>query len=181
MNQEKNESIDEREKLNIDDVFTNLHIICCLNSNEQLIIIDKKYIQIDKRYFLGIRRYLNDDDRYKSVDFIECVINDCRFYCDEAVKNINNNINKQENLTKLIKLHSYLLFSINGLSKMEETYNSDKLVIAKIENIKNNINSLCNQDLNNISKEIINSSCFNNNSNIPIIKNSVPSLVKNLT
>lgn len=133
--------------LSFEDIQVNLRLISDLKEGEKLMIKDDRYIVVDDRYGSALRRYISNDSRVKSLDFISNVINEVQKYCDEALINIKNNNEKQNNLERLINIQSLLESTLNGLSRLTETYSNDKLSRAKIETIKKTINTFRDNDL----------------------------------
>ena len=138
---------DNYTPLSFEDIQVNLRLISDLKEGEKLMIKDNRYIIVDDRYGGALRRYISDDSRVKSLDFISNVISEVQKYCNEALMNIKNNNEKQNNLERLINIQSLLESTLNGLSRLTETYSNDKLSRAKIETIKKTINTFRDKDL----------------------------------
>ena len=135
------------QELSYEDVQINLRLLGDLKEGEKLMISGDRYVVVDQRYIQGIRRYLTSDSRIRSLDFISHVIIETKRYCEEAVKNINQNDYKQINLEKLINIQTLLTGALTGLGRMATTYNDDKLSRAKIETIATTVKTFCDRDL----------------------------------
>ena len=138
--------------LSYSDVQINLRMIQDFDEGDHAMIIDGKCLQVDKRFFPSIRRSNmlligTNDSRDRTVDFIEHVIDWSKKYCDEAVKKIDKNEDRQSNFKKLINLQTLLSAAKTGMSKLATTYRDDKLITAKLETLRSTIERFCDDDL----------------------------------
>jgi hypothetical protein len=129
------------------DVQVNLRLIADLKQGEKVMIINKSRMEVDRRYFQQLRRFMSNDSRNTTLEFIDHLINETKKYCDEAVNNIKQNINTKINMEKLINLQSLLKSSITGLGRILLTYDDDKYNKATIETYSSKIQTICDQDL----------------------------------
>jgi len=132
--------------LTYEEVQVNLRVLADLKEGERL-MISKQFIEVDQRYLQSLRRYLTDDSRVRTINFVSHVIEHAKKYCSEAVAKINEDDSKKINMEKLVNLQTLLKASKTGLSRLAMTYSSDKLNHAKIETSLSTIDVFCDQDL----------------------------------
>lgn len=126
----------------------NLRILGDLKEGEKIMITDDKiYMQVDDRYMQSMRRHITADSRIRTLKFIAHVIDSAKNYCNDAVRKINCNDQKQINLQMLINIQSLLGNALTGLSRLATTYGNDKLNLAMIDTYKSTISVFCDQDL----------------------------------
>lgn len=141
--------------MNYDDIQINLRVLTNLNEGEKIMIINDAHMQPDNRYFSGLfMRSWSGDSIETTLQFIDHLIEETKKHCDEVVSSINssssNTDKKQYSLNKLIDIQTLLKSSINGLNKLEKTYESNKLNVATIETQIATIRTFCDQDLKKV-------------------------------
>jgi hypothetical protein len=119
------------KSMNLDDIFINLNLIAKIEQGDKLYIQDK-YVNIDTSYIQSIMRWYWGVDRKITINFIKLVINKAFEFCDELVKS---------DTKMLFRLTNDLRNSISGLTKLKNTYATDKLVQAEIDVVIEDIRS----------------------------------------
>lgn len=125
----------------IDEIETNLRLLNDLKENEKLIISDQ-YIMVDNRYFSSFRRWFTNDDREIIIKFINLIVLDAKKYYKEMIQKVKNGEESKENYNRLSTFTNLIQGSRDGLSNLSKTYEGDKLLKAKIETIKREVNYL---------------------------------------
>jgi hypothetical protein len=141
-------------RLSFEDIQVNLRLLSDLKEGEKLMITENRYAVVDNRYINSLWRMISSDSRLKSFDFIIHVIQETQNYCNNTVNNINNNIETEKNMKKLVNLQSLLEQTIEGLTRLTETYSDDKLSRAKLRTIQKTITTFKEQDLDQALKKI---------------------------
>lgn len=107
--------------MSLDDIFINLNLIAKIEVGDKLYVNDK-YINIDMSYAKSVLRWFYGIDRKGTIGFVRLVINKSFEYCDLLSD------------SKLkFRLNNDLKNSITGLTKIKQTYMTDKLVQAEID------------------------------------------------
>ncbi len=119
------------KSMSLDDIFINLNLISKIEQGDKLYIQDK-YVNIDTSYIQSIMRWYWGVDRKSTIGFIKLVINRAFEFCGELIKS---------DTKMLLRLINDLRNSINGLSKLKNTYATDKLVQAEIDVVIEDIRS----------------------------------------
>lgn len=133
--------------LNIEEVETNLRVLNSLNEREKL-LIDGKYLRIDDRYFASLRRYFSGDDRESIVEFITEIIKSAKAFYFGLIEKIKDGGDVRENYIRLSTFTHLIEGSRDGLGNLILTYSDDKLMKAKIETIKRDVNYIVSQYIN---------------------------------
>lgn len=134
-------------ELNIEEVETNLRVLNSINEREKL-LIDGKYLRIDDRYFASLRRYFNGDDRESIVEFITEIIKSAKAFYFGMIEKIKEGGDAKENYVRLSTFTHLIEGSRDGLGNLILTYSDDKLMKAKIETIKRDVNYIVSQYIN---------------------------------
>lgn len=135
----------EFKDLDYTDVQINLRFISELGQKEYVRIVDGRLMQVDNRF--SITRYLSNDSRDTTLNFIKHLIKRTKFYCNKIVKDIETGVEVQSNFEKLLSNQSLLQSALTGLDRLSNTYASDKLIHASIETYKADIRVFCDHDL----------------------------------
>jgi len=130
----KVEELINKVEENIDNfiILSNLTLLSKVQKYEKLIIKkrqnkgDKNFeIQIDNSYLPSIKRFYYGDDRDKTIEYLNKLIN----YGIEKYDNEKKNDNK----IGMNKIASLLESSKLGLSNLKITYNTDQSITSKID------------------------------------------------
>lgn len=166
MNDSENEIF---KNLSVDQVIINLKIISLLRKNDKL-CINNESLEIDQSYFFqALRRWYNDNNRSKTVFYIEEIINRTfdiidNIYDNESYKNkelkhtidinieeltnkmetlsLEDKINpfQEENSRLLQRLSTELINASVGLDNLKITYGDDSFIKTKLDIITHKIN-----------------------------------------
>ena len=130
------------KKLDIDAVFINLKIFSRIKKQDKLCFSGDS-LEIDNRYVAFIRRWFNSDDRNKSIEYINAIIQRVFTIVDETYSNEQNKtgVNKSNDISPFKEENSNLLqrFSIElsntitGLENLKKTYNDDSLIKSNLD------------------------------------------------
>ena len=115
--------------MTLDDIFINLNLIAKIEIGDKLYINDK-FINIDMSYVQPLLRWYYGIDRKSTIHFVRLVINKSFDFCEELTEP-----------KMLFRLNNDLKNSIVGLTKLKQTYITDKLVQAEIDVIIEDIRS----------------------------------------
>ena len=136
-----------QDNIDLNKLITNLENIGNLKEYEKLSIQNDILIIDDNSYFQSIYRKFNNDSRLNTINHIEKVIKEIFEYIDNL--NSENNIFKEKIITEYNKINQYLVRTIPGLQNLKITYFNDicttnkiDIIIIKIQNRINNINTL---------------------------------------
>ena len=119
---------------NIDNfiILSNLTLLSKVQKYEKLIIKKRQNkgdinfeIQIDNSYLPSIKRFFYGDDRDKTIEYLNKLIN-----C--GIEKYNEEKNK-DNKIAMNKIASLLESSKLGLSNLKITYNTDQSITSKID------------------------------------------------
>lgn len=137
----------ENLSLTIEEVETNLRLLCDIKQYEKL-IINGNFLKIDDRYFGSIRRWLSQDNRNELLTFLVNLISEAKRHYNQLIIDIKNGSNPKENYNKLANFFYLIENSRDGLTNIAFTYYDDKLLKAKIETIKREINFIVSEFIN---------------------------------
>jgi hypothetical protein len=130
----KVEELINRVEENIDNfiILSNLTLLSKVQKYEKLVIKKRQNkgdinfeIQIDNSYLPSIKRFFYGDDRDKTIEYLNKLIN----YGIEKY----NNEKKKDNKIGMNKIASLLESSKLGLSNLKITYNTDQSITSKID------------------------------------------------
>jgi len=157
------------DKMTVDQVIISLKIIALLRKNDKLCINDES-LEIDKSYFFqALTRWYNDNNRSKTVYYIESLIertfniidniynnesgikpDPSSGYPDTNVKDVNNKCEKtiqgtrqypfkEENSRLLQRLATEMINASVGLDNLKITYGNDSFIKTKLDIITHKI------------------------------------------
>ena len=121
----------EELEYNLEDILINIRLISKIEIGNKL-IQNGKYINIDNNYFPSITRRYNKTDRYKTIHFINFIIN-------KGLEYIDNYIKSEEHKIVILRLTNELRNANGGLFNLKQTYDNDKLIQSEIDVIIENI------------------------------------------
>ena len=130
----KDEEMNKMEEENIDSfiILSNLTLLSKVQKYEKLVIKKRQNksdinfeIQIDNSYLPSIKRFFYGDDRDKTIEYLNKLIN----YGIEKY----NEEKKKDNKIGMNKIASLLESSKLGLSNLKITYNTDQSITSKID------------------------------------------------
>lgn len=130
----KVEELINRVEENIDNfiILSNLTLLSKVQKYEKLVIKKRQNkgdinfeIQIDNSYLPSIKRFFYGDDRDKTIEYLNKLIN----YGIEKY----DNEKKKDNKIGMNKIASLLESSKLGLSNLKITYNTDQSITSKID------------------------------------------------
>ena len=130
----KVEELINRVEENIDNfiILSNLTLLSKVQKYEKLVIKKRQNkgdinfeIQIDNSYLPSIKRFFYGDDRDKTIEYLNKLIN----YGIEKY----DNEKKKDNKIGMNKIASLLESSKLGLSNLKITYNTDQSIASKID------------------------------------------------
>jgi hypothetical protein len=137
----------------LDELHTNLIIISKIASYNKL-LIQNRLLSIDPTPYIvqSFSRYMNGEDRYKSISFIKQVFEQTF----KEIKNISQNNNYSNNFFEnqnliLQRFNTELQNSINGLNNLKVTYNHDETTKASIDVLIKNITNITSNITNSLS------------------------------
>lgn len=132
------------ENLSIDILHTNLVLLSKIQPGDKL-IYTSNILNIDRSYLQSVRRWYNSNDRNKTTQFINIII-------DQTFIMIDNILGDETFITLssetrdiiLQRFNLELKNSINGLINLKTTYNDDSSIVSTIDVIIDNINNKVN-------------------------------------
>lgn len=134
--------------LTLDEIETNLRVLGDIKENEKL-VIDGNFIKVDDRYLSSFRRWWSEDNRNLIIVFLSSIINHCKKYYIDMVTIIKNGDNNcKETYNRLSTFTMLIEKSRDGLHNLALTYNSDKLIRARMECLKRQLNYLVSEFIN---------------------------------
>jgi hypothetical protein len=127
------------DNLNLETIILNLKIIAKIQIGNKL-CINEKNIYIDNTYFQSIYRYIYDNSRSKTIDFLEYLDKELSIKIENILNNSNNPeldlfLNTRESI--LVNLNHNIQLSLVGLNNLKDTYDNDQFTKSKIEIIIN--------------------------------------------
>lgn len=149
---------EENIKLSVQDIQINLRLLGDLKEDEKLMISENRFLMIDNRALKSIIRWLSEDSRIRTINFIDHLIELTKRYCESVVKLIEDSDQEndhyktqhRENFEELLRFQGLLNSSITGLNRLAITYGNDKLSRAKLETIVAKIRTFCDMDLKKV-------------------------------
>jgi hypothetical protein len=136
------DNITNFDTLSIDEVLINLKIIGHIKKNQKLSIAEK-LLDVDKYpFFQPLFRWINNDNRHDTVNFITHLLNESGRHTDELIDDIKKF--KKDNVDEITKMHSEkLLISVRdelenakqGLLNIKNTYNDNPKVKYTLERL----------------------------------------------
>lgn len=150
-----NNDVIEPEDMTIDQIIINLKIIALIKKHEKLSIRNtNQSLFIDGKsnflYIQSIKRWLNHDNRQRTIDYIEKIINKT-FQCMDAIyeefKNKSSDNKKvkceevfeEDKESLLLRLSKEIINSSEGLKNLRITYKQDSLINSQIQLILDKI------------------------------------------
>jgi len=135
-------SLEAIKKLDVDAVFINLKIFSRIKKQDKLCFSGDS-LEIDNRYVAFVRRWFNSDDRNKSIEYINAIIQRVFTIVDETYSNEQNKTGvkksndispfKEENSNLLQRFSIELSNTITGLENLKKTYNDDSLIKSNLD------------------------------------------------
>ena len=146
-----NNPMDPNE-MNIDQIIINLKILALIKKNEKLSIRDQDTcLIIDGKnnflYLQSIKRWLNQDNRQKTMNYIDKIIHKTFEWMDkvyEQYKNkeynsekdeeeISEEIFEEDKQSLLLRLSKELINAAEGLKNLRITYKNDSRINSEIQ------------------------------------------------
>ena len=125
-----------------DDLILDLNILSKLKAYQKLCIVDNK-LSIDIKYFKSLTRYLNDDSRTNTINYLEQLDKKLTNELELLIKTFNNDKKddylRETNTNILINLNHYLKLSLVGINNLIQTYINDEVIKSRIELLINSI------------------------------------------
>jgi hypothetical protein len=110
----------------LEDLVVNLKSISSVRVGEKLYVTrDSRYLVRDERVFQSVVRYLTGDSRGRIMDFVDRVLAD--LYMHLAATDVDE--------WKRVRLVRLLPSVLVGLENIKTTYQSDKVVLFRLENL----------------------------------------------
>lgn len=136
--------------MNVDQIIINLKIIALIKKHEKLSIRDEdKCLMIDSKnnflYFQSIKRWLHQDNRQKTMSYIDKVIHKTFEWMDRVYDEYKSNEERDDNLeiseeifeedkeSLLLRLSKELINAAEGLKNLRITYKHDSRVNSEIQ------------------------------------------------
>lgn len=153
INNDNEESVDmsiELKDMTIDKIIINLKIIALIKKYEKLSISedDNSLIIDDKTnlfYIQSIKRWINDDNRQKTMSYIDRIIHKTfetmdqvyeEYKTQDSLKNendISEEIFEEDKVSLLLRLSKEIINAAEGLKNLRQTYKCDSLVNSQIQ------------------------------------------------
>lgn len=136
-----NDSLESIKTIGVDEVFINLKIFSRIKKYDKL-CFSGEALEIDTRYAIFIRRWLSDDDRSKTISYINAIIDRVFSIVDTTYINEKNEMTtkkgdespfKEENSNLLQRFSIELGNTITGLENLKITYKEDSLVKSQLD------------------------------------------------
>lgn len=133
------------EEMNIDQIIINLKIIALIKKHEKLSVKDAdKSLVIDSQWFQSIKRWINNDNRQKTMDYITRIIDKTFEWMDEVYEvfknedvvekdDISEDIFEEDKQSLLLRLSKEIINAAEGLKNLRITYKNDSLVNSQIQ------------------------------------------------
>ena len=145
-----NNNDDVPKELSIDQIIINLKIIALIKKYEKLSIDDNNTLIVNDKsnyfYIQSIKRWLNNDNRQKTMEYIDNIIQSTFEWMDkvyEEFKNIQNNspiqnkkqkeVFEEDKESLLLRLSKEVINASEGLKNLRVTYKNDSLVNSQIQ------------------------------------------------
>lgn len=150
------------DELSIDEVIINLKIIGHIKKNQKL-SISEKLLDVDKYpFFQPLFRWINNDNRFDTVNFLTHLLNESDKYVEELIQDIKNYKKDINDLTKihseklLISIRNELINAQQGLINIKNTYNENAKTKYTLERLAEKFGLLIDKTklfLDNIEKK----------------------------
>jgi len=136
-----NDSLESIKTIGVDEVFINLKIFSRIKKYDKL-CFSGEALEIDTRYAIFIRRWLSNDDRARTISYINAIIDRVFSIVDITYINEKNGIStkkkdespfKEENSNLLQRFSIELGNTITGLENLKITYKEDSLVKSQLD------------------------------------------------
>ena len=136
-----NDSLESIKTIGVDEVFINLKIFSRIKKYDKL-CFSGEALEIDTRYAIFIRRWLSNDDRARTISYINAIIDRVFTIVDTTYINEKNEIStkkkdespfKEENSNLLQRFSIELGNTITGLENLKITYKEDSLVKSQLD------------------------------------------------
>ena len=132
------------ENITVDKIIINLKIIAQIKKYEKLSINeDSNSLIVDRHsnifYVQAIKRWLNCDDRQKTMQYIDTIVNKTFESMDQVYeehKNGSKNISdifEEDKESLLLRLSKEIINASEGLKNLRVTYRHDSLVNSQIQ------------------------------------------------
>lgn len=134
------------EDISIDQIIINLKIIALIKKHEKLsineastsLIVDD---QTNFFYAQAIKRWLNDDNRQKTMEYIDNVVSKTFEWMDKVYDeykngvddNVSDDIFEEDKESLLLRLSKEIINASEGLKNLRVTYRHDSLVNSQIQ------------------------------------------------
>tara|TARA_B100000586_G_C20095629_1_gene422267 strand:+ start:1077 stop:1667 length:591 start_codon:yes stop_codon:yes gene_type:complete len=135
------DSLESIKTIGVDEVFINLKIFSRIKKYDKL-CFSGEALEIDTRYAIFIRRWLSNDDRARTISYINAIIDRVFTIVDTTYINEKNEIStkkkdespfKEENSNLLQRFSIELGNTITGLQNLKITYKEDSLVKSQLD------------------------------------------------
>jgi len=128
------------KNLSVDDVLVNLKIFSKIKKYDKLCFTGDS-LEIDNRYASFVRRWLSNDDRLRSIQYINAIIERAFKIVDNTYDSERTSISdvknkspfKEENSNLLQRFSIELSNTVTGLGNLKLTYKEDSLTKSKID------------------------------------------------
>lgn len=145
---EENNEISTQD-MSIDSLIVNLKILALIKKYEKLSVKeDDQSLTIDGKhnflYIQSIKRWINHDNRQKTTDYIENIINktfewmdkiyeNYKNYPSESKESIDQDVFEEDYESLLIRLSKELINASEGLKNLRLTYEKDSLINSQLQ------------------------------------------------
>ena len=131
------------QEMSIDKIFINLKIISLIKKNEKLSIKEdqEKSLTVDGNtnflYIQSIKRWINNDNRKKTLSYINNIIQNTFDSMDQIYENFNKeekqNVFEEDDESLLLRLSKELIKASDGLKNLRITYENDSVINSQIQ------------------------------------------------
>ena len=131
------------QEMSIDKIFINLKIISLIKKNEKLSIKEdqEKSLTVDGNtnflYIQSIKRWINNDNRKKTLSYINNIIQNTFDSMDQIYENFNkeekSNVFEEDDESLLLRLSRELIKASDGLRNLRLTYQNDSVINSQIQ------------------------------------------------
>ena len=133
------------QEMSIDKIFINLKIISLIKKNEKLSIKEdqEKSLTVDGNtnflYIQSIKRWINNDNRKKTLNYINNIIQNTFDSMDQIYENFQKkdedveNVFEEDDESLLLRLSKELIKASDGLKNLRITYKNDSVINSKIQ------------------------------------------------
>jgi len=147
---DNNDIIDQEmvpDDISIDQIIINLKIIALIKKYEKLSINENcTSLIVDAKtnifYVQAIKRWLNDDNRQKTMEYIDNIVTKTFEWMDKVYeeykngddkKNSNDDVFEEDKESLLLRLSKEIINASEGLKNLRMTYKHDSLVNSQIQ------------------------------------------------